>query len=79
MITSLVASAEFAVMVNVKRNGFEETLSIQGQMTFMDAADYAIQAQGYFRFAILDHPDWESVTIEIGSRHGTIEMIELKR
>lgn len=74
-----MASAEFAVMVNVKRDGIQSLLSIQSQLTFMDAADFAIQAQGYFRFAILDHTDWESVEIEIGDRNGTIQLIEVKR
>jgi hypothetical protein len=79
MVTSLMASGEFAVMVNAKRNGIEHQLSIQHQMTFMDAADQAIQSQGYFRFAILDHDEWDSVIIEIGDRNGTIQMIEITR
>lgn len=79
MVKALIESRQFAVMVNVKRNGMMSLLAMQNELSFMDAGDYAIQAQGYFRYAILDHPDWESVEIEIGGIGGTLDLIEITR
>lgn len=75
----LIENHEFAVMVNVHEGEIVRHLTIQGGMTFMEAADFAIQAQGYFRFAIMDHTEWRSVEIEVGNEFGTIELIEIKR
>lgn len=79
MVKMLVESRQFAVMVSVKRVGIVSLLAMQNDLSFMDAGDYAIQAQGYFRMAILDHPDWESVEIEIGGMGGTLDLIEITR
>lgn len=80
MVTSLMASGEFAVMVNVlMMDGMSKQLQFLSQLTFMDAADYAVNAQGYFTYAILDHTEWSSVQIEIGDRNGTIQLLEVKR
>lgn len=80
MVTSLMASGEFAVWVNVlMMDGRSKQLQLLTQLPFMDAADYAINAQGYFTYAILDHAEWSSVQIEIGDRNGTIQIIEVKR
>lgn len=80
MVTSLMASGEFAVWVNVSMmDGSNKQLALITQLTFMDAADYSVNAQGYFTYAILDHSEWGSVTIEIGDRNGTIQLIEIKR
>lgn len=80
MVSSLISDMQYAVMVNyVNEDGFSINLAIQSQMSFMDAADYAIQAQGYFTYAILNEPTWKSVQIEIGNSHGTTQLIEIKR
>ena len=80
MVTNLIASGEFAVWVKVcMMDGFSKQLAFLTQLTFMDAADYAVNAQGYFTCAILDHTEWSSVQIEIGNRNGTIQLIEIKR
>lgn len=80
MVTSLMASGEFAVWINVRHmDGNNEQLALQTQMTFMEAADYAVNAQGYFGCAVLCNSKWASVSIEIGDRNGTIQMIEITR
>lgn len=66
-------------MVNASRDGFMTLLSMQRELTFMQASDYAEHAVNYFKFAMLNHADWDSVEIEIGGIGGTIELIEIKR
>lgn len=80
MIKNLVSNDEFAVMVNaMNEDGFPTTLALVNNLPFMEAADYAINAQGYFTYALLERPEWSSVQIEIGSHIGTIQLIEIKR
>lgn len=80
MVTSLMASGEFSIMVNAYAPDKRCTqLQFISQVAFMDAADYAIQAQGYFRWAILDHNEWSSVEIEIGDRNGSIQILQVTR
>lgn len=79
MVRSLMASGEFAVMINAVIDGFESRLAMRSQLSFMEAGDYAIEAQGYFTFAILTQPEWSSVNIEIGDRNGSIQIIEITR
>lgn len=79
MVKSIIESRQFAVMVSVKREGVISTLSIQSDLSFMQAGDYAEHAVNYFRYAILDHADWEMVEIEVGGIGGTLDLIEITR
>lgn len=77
---TVVSINTFAVMVNLIRKDSTANLAFNSGMTFMDAADYATNAQGYFRFAILENLDWEAIEIEIGNGSvGTIELIRITR
>lgn len=55
-------------------------LTLLSDMSFMEAADYALEAQKYFSMAILHNAEWQRVEIEIGSTGiGTVQLIEITR
>lgn len=78
----LISRRDFAVMVNVNFHTDTEPqmrLATVGGMSFIDAADYAVNANGYFQMALLCNPTWKSVELEIGNAFGTVELIEITR
>ena len=78
MVRTLIAPKTFYVIVDAFDGNGDSPFSCKAEdLTFMQAGDYAEQAVNYFKFAMHDHSDWVSLTIEINSPMGILEIIEI--
>lgn len=80
MVSTIMSVKDFNVSVDAfDDNGDIQFGHVMNELTFMQAADYAEHAVNYFKFAMLDHPDWCTLHIEINNPMGLIELIEIQR
>lgn len=80
MVRTVIAPQDYYVTVDAfDANGDCPFVHAMNDLTFMQAADYAEHAVNYFKFAMLDHAEWVSLTIEINAPHGVVEIIEIVR
>jgi hypothetical protein len=81
MVQTLSTSIEWQVVVTTYTSEGMHVLGVQNGMGALDAFDYAIHAQGYFRYAIQDmDPAVRSITIDvINPDDVAIETIEITR
>lgn len=80
MVKTIISPTDFNAGVEAfDRNGDSVFAKGWDDLTFMQAADYFEQSVNYFRFALLDHPNWVCVQIEINSPYGVVEVIEITR
>lgn len=80
MVRTVIAPQDYYVTVDAfDDNGDCPFVHKVDDLTFMQAADYAEHMVNYFRFAILDHAEWRSLTIEINAPYGVVEIIEITR
>lgn len=79
MVVNLINRAEWCVVVTMQTNQGSTVIGAPHGMTAIDAFDYAIQAQGYFRFAI-GEMDCRSIEIDVRMPNGAAaEIIEITR
>lgn len=74
----VATSTDFNVGVTVWRDGHDVAPIGEFEGNAGDAFDYAVQAQGYFRFAIQEM-DARKIEIEIRKGNELIELIEITR
>lgn len=78
MVRTIVAPKDYYVTVDAfDANGDVSFTHTMNDLTFMQAGDYAEHAVNYFKFAMIDHVMWSSLTIEINAPHGVVEIIEI--
>ncbi len=78
MVSVLVGPATFNVMVmGMSDEGSSVICSLYNQIA-TDAFDYAIQAQGYFRYAI-QTMDYREIVIEISNGAQLLQAIQITR
>jgi hypothetical protein len=79
MVRTLSLSTEWRVVVTVFRSTGSSVLQTVYNLGALDAFDYAIQAQGYFRFAV-QQMDVRELTIDVINPQGAaIETIEVTK
>lgn len=79
MVRTLSLSTEWRVVVTVFRSTGSSVLQTVNNLGALDAFDYAIQAQGFFRFAI-QSMDARELTIDVINPQGVgIESIEITK
>jgi len=78
MVRTVIAPQNYYVTVDAfDANGDVPFTCKTDSLTFMQAGDYAEQAVNYFKFAMYDHDEWVSLTIEINAPFGVVEVIEI--
>jgi hypothetical protein len=79
MVRTLIDQRNWSVVVTAMRPEGSSVIGASNDISPLDAFDYAVQAQGYFRFAIQEM-DCRSITIDIRN-YGleTVELIEITR